>query len=254
MVYHCVMSTYYLLNVQVLSTSVCSPVPKYNWLFDALTSDNLFSILMALTLFYKINATKQHFLLSNLLRTKKNKEGVFKMGLIKVLVKKAKKGDGEAFVALVKQYEDVLYRTARRMLNNDEDAADAMQDAIVSAYENLHTLRKDEYFNTWLYKILLNKCNRLLNKKQNFVTLDVYLLPEQRNGDFEHIELEEALNSLSEDYKTAFTLYYIVGMTTKEISAFLKEPEGTVKSRLSRGKSLLRDRYYKYEGAIANEN
>lgn len=176
------------------------------------------------------------------------------MGSIKALVKKAKKGDGEAFVSLVKQYEDVLYRTASRMLKNDEDAADAMQDAIISAYERLHTLRKDEYFNTWLYKILLNKCNSILNKKQNFSSLDVHVLPEQRNGDFEHIELEEALNSLNEDYKAAFTLYYIDGLNTREISALLKEPEGTIKSRLSRGKSLLRDNYYKFEGAIVNEN
>lgn len=176
------------------------------------------------------------------------------MGSLKKLVKKAKRGDGEAFVSLVKQYEDVLYRTASRMLNNDEDAADAMQDTIISAYERLHTLRKEEYFNTWLYKILINTCNRLLNKRQRFSTLDVHVLPEKRNGDFENIELEEALNSLNEDYKTAFTLYYIVGLNTREISAFLKEPEGTIKSRLSRGKSLLRDSYYKFEGAIANEN
>ncbi|MFS0646714.1 RNA polymerase sigma factor [Siminovitchia sp. 179-K 8D1 HS] len=63
------------------------------------------------------------------------------MGLLKALVKKAKKGDGEAFVSLVKQYEDVLYRTASRMLNNEEDVADVMQDTIISAYEKLHTLK-----------------------------------------------------------------------------------------------------------------
>jgi RNA polymerase sigma-70 factor (ECF subfamily) len=61
------------------------------------------------------------------------------------------------FVSLVKQYEDVLYRTASRLLNNDEDLADAMQDAFISDYEKLHTLKNDEYFNTWICKILIYK-------------------------------------------------------------------------------------------------
>ncbi|WP_438318917.1 RNA polymerase sigma factor [Sporosarcina sp. FA9] len=176
------------------------------------------------------------------------------MKSVKALVKKAKRGDGDAFVLLVKQYEDVLYRTANRMLNNDEDVADALQDTIMSAYEKLHTLRKDEYFNTWIYKILLNKCNSLLNKRKSYSTFDVHVLPEQTNGDFQNIELEDALNSLNPDYKTAFSLYYIAGLNTKEISTFLKEPEGTIKSRLSRGKLLLRNNYYKSEGEILNEN
>lgn len=93
----------------------------------------------------------------------------------KTLVKKAKKGDGEAFVTLVKQYEDVLYNTAIRMLQTEEDAADAIQDAIIQAYEKIHTLRNDAYFNTWLYKILLNQCNRILNKNKNLVEFDAHL-------------------------------------------------------------------------------
>lgn len=169
-------------------------------------------------------------------------------------MKKAKKGDGEAFVSLVKQYEDVLYNTARRMLNNDEDAADAMQDAIIQAYEKLHTLRKNAYFNTWIYKILINQCNRILNKNKNLVEFDIHTHSAQRENPVGNMELEEALNNLNPDYKIAFTLYYIHGMNTREIGEFLNEPEGTIKSRLSRGKSLLRKHYYQFKGAIVNEN
>ncbi|MBU8878998.1 sigma-70 family RNA polymerase sigma factor [Bacillus sp. FJAT-29790] len=175
------------------------------------------------------------------------------MGSLKALVKKAKKGDGEAFVSLVKQYEDVLYRTASRLLDNDEDVADVMQESIISAYEKLHTLKSDEYFNTWICKILINKCNSLLNKNKNYSTVDVYLLPIQSKDDFQNIELEDALNSLNKDYKLAFILYYIVGLNIREMSKFLKEPEGTIKSRLSRGKSILRNNYYKSEGVIGYE-
>ncbi|MTH54090.1 sigma-70 family RNA polymerase sigma factor [Bacillus mangrovi] len=174
------------------------------------------------------------------------------MGTIKALVKKAKKGDGEAFVSLVKQYEDVLYRTASRLLNNEEDVADAMQDAIISAYEKLHTLKTDEYFNTWIYKILINKCNSLLKKKEKVLTIDDHLLPQRRNDDFQKVELEDALNSLGDKYKLVLTLYYIVGLNCKEISEFLKEPEGTVKSRLSRAKAILRCNYYN-EGGLRYE-
>ena len=175
------------------------------------------------------------------------------MESLKVLVKKAKKGDGEAFVSLVKQYEDVLYRTASRLLNNDEDVADAMQDTIISAYEKLHTLKNDEYFNTWICKILINKCNSLLNKNKNVSVIDENLLIQNRDDKFQKIELEEALNSLNEVYRLALILYYIVGLNVKEISEFLKEPEGTIKSRLSRAKSILRNNYYKNEGVMVYE-
>ncbi|RDW19943.1 RNA polymerase sigma factor [Oceanobacillus chungangensis] len=175
------------------------------------------------------------------------------MGSLKALVKKAKKGDGDAFVSLVKQYEDVLYRTASKLLNNDEDVADAMQDAIISAYEKLHTLKNDEYFNTWICKILINKCNSLLNKKKNISVMSEHLLPEKGNDAFQKIELEDALNSLNEVYRLALILYYIVGLNVKEISEFLKEPEGTIKSRLSRAKSILRNNYYKNEGVMVYE-
>ena len=175
------------------------------------------------------------------------------MGSLKALVKKAKKGDGEAFVSLVKQYEDVLYRTASRLLNNDEDVADAMQDTIISAYEKLHTLKNDEYFNTWICKILINKCNSLLNKNKNVSVIDENSLIQKSDDKFQKIELEDALNSLNEVYRLALILYYIVGLNVKEISEFLKEPEGTIKSRLSRAKSILRNNYYKYEGVMVYE-
>lgn len=59
----------------------------------------------------------------------------------KALVKKAKKGDGEAFILLVKQYEDVLYRTASRMLNNEDDVADVMQETIITTYHHSQKLK-----------------------------------------------------------------------------------------------------------------
>lgn len=78
------------------------------------------------------------------------------------LVKKAKKGDKEAFVQLFKIYENVLYNTARRFLNNQEDIADCLQDTALTAYKNIENLQKPEYFNSWIYRILINNCKKSL--------------------------------------------------------------------------------------------
>ncbi|MCM2676266.1 RNA polymerase sigma factor [Alkalicoccobacillus plakortidis] len=164
------------------------------------------------------------------------------------LVKKAKKGDGDAFVQLIQQYEEVLYRTAIRFVKDEQDTADLLQDTILTAFERLHTLKKNEYFHTWLCKILLNKCTSLVKKKQKTQVLDLPNQLLEAADSFKDIELADALNSLSDQYRLVFTLYYVVGYTTKEISTMINEPEGTIKSRLSRGKAILRDTYYTFEG------
>lgn len=163
---------------------------------------------------------------------------------VSVLVRKAKKGDGEAFVTLVKQYEKVLYKVAGRLLRNEQDVADAMQDAIMAAFEKIETLKKAEHFNTWICKILINKCNSILARKKNLVELTGIEGYSQKNSDLDlKLDLEEQLNLLNYEYKTAIVMYYIADMSIKEISEFLKEPEGTIKSRLSRAKAVLRKNY-----------
>ncbi|MCM3760851.1 sigma-70 family RNA polymerase sigma factor [Alkalihalobacillus oceani] len=163
------------------------------------------------------------------------------------LVKKAKKGDGDAFVLLVQQYEEVLYYTAKRLLKNEQDIADVLQDTILSAFEQLHALKKNKYFKTWLYRILLNKCSNVAKQKQTneWVELQDYFVGKIET--FSHVEFNEALNSLPYQQKLIFFLHYEIGYTTKEISELLEIPEGTVKSRLSRGKVSLRNNYYRNE-------
>ncbi|WML32837.1 sigma-70 family RNA polymerase sigma factor [Clostridium sp. OS1-26] len=169
---------------------------------------------------------------------------------IKILVRKAKKGDGEAFINLIKQYEQVLYKVASRILTNDEDIADALQETVMIGYEKIHALKNEEYFNTWICRILINECNSILNKNKKVILVNEILPQKHNDNDFIKIELEDALNSLNKDYKLAMILYYIAGFSTKEISEFTKEPEGTIKSRLSRAKSILRENYFKSEGVV----
>jgi len=114
---------------------------------------------------------------------------------LNVLVKKAKKGDGEAFVNIIKQYEGILYKVARRLLDNDEDVADAMQEAVMSAFENIHLLHNEEFFNTWMCKILINKCNSILNRNKKVICVEEVFIQKNNNNDFLKIELDDALNS-----------------------------------------------------------
>lgn len=167
------------------------------------------------------------------------------------LVKKAKKGDGEAFVKAVKQYEGVLYGVAKRLLSCDEDIADAMQEAIMKAFEKINTLQNEEYFRTWICKILINTCHEILRKNKRVVCVEEVLPHKYCGNEFLKIELDEALDSLSHDYKLAVILYYLVGLNTREIGDYLKEPEGTIKSRLSRARATLRKKYYGEEGSLS---
>ncbi|OQO68277.1 RNA polymerase subunit sigma [Enterococcus villorum] len=154
------------------------------------------------------------------------------------LVKKAKKGDKEAFVQLFKIYENVLYNTARRFLNNQEDIADCLQDTALTAYKNIENLQKPEYFNSWIYRILINNCKKILKmrKQENFWIE----YGEEKEGMVESIELRQMLQNLDIKYRIPLILYYYNGFSIKEISSILSEPVNTVKTHLARGKKLLR--------------
>ena len=103
----------------------------------------------------------------------------------------------------------------------------------------LSQLKEARYFRTWMTRILLNKCNDILRKRKQMVWMDE--IPETPDVDdgFENSEWKEALNSLSEKFRLVVMLYYIEGFKTSEISQILDIPEGTVRSRLARGREQL---------------
>ena len=88
------------------------------------------------------------------------------------LVKKAKKGDAEAFIALMEQNRQSMIRIAFAYLGNEEDVADAMQETILSAFEKLDTLRRAEYFRTWLIRILINQCIAMRRHRSRTVPMN----------------------------------------------------------------------------------
>lgn len=83
---------------------------------------------------------------------------------MKSLVKRAQKGDADAFTQLMQSQMQNMYKTARAVLKNDADAADAIADTLLACWEKIGQLRRAEFFRTWMTKILINKCNDILRK------------------------------------------------------------------------------------------
>lgn len=82
--------------------------------------------------------------------------------------------DQQRFAQAVMAAESSLYRVAKSILHNDEDCADAIQNAILKAYQKLNTLRNDQYFKTWLTRIVINECYLIIRHAQRYVSLEDY--------------------------------------------------------------------------------
>lgn len=160
-----------------------------------------------------------------------------------LLVKKAQKGDTDAFVELMEMHKMALYKVAKSYLKSEEDIADAMQDTILSAYEHIGELKKSAYFKTWITRILMNHCNDVLRRQRHFVKAG---WEEEREEDREGSapsddrEFYELLSELSEDVRPIFLLHYGEGFSIKEVAQILDMNENTVKSKLMRGRKKLK--------------
>lgn len=149
--------------------------------------------------------------------------------------------DKTEFTAAVLEAEQTLYRVAKTMLGSEHDCADAAQQAILRAWEQLGTLRNPKYFKTWLTRILINECNAMLRQRQRLAPYE----PEQAEripapAPEDHSDLYDALLALDEKYRLPVVLYYLEGFKTREIASLLGVPEGTVKTRLRAAREQLR--------------
>ena len=77
---------------------------------------------------------------------------------------KAKNGDEEAFSILMEEYKLPMYKTAKAILNNEDDVCDAIQEALISIYRGLNSLKHEEYLKTWIIRITINKCYDVISK------------------------------------------------------------------------------------------
>lgn len=169
------------------------------------------------------------------------------------LIERAKAHDGAAFSRLMQRHGTSLYKVAKAILKNDEDVADAMQETALSCWEKITTLQNEQYFKTWLIRILINHCNTIRRKRNRYV-LDV-LLPEASAEEtaYANAEWMELLQCLNEKHRIVVVLHYAEGFRIREIAGMLKISESAVKERLSSARRKIEKLYTNGKGAFVYE-
>ena len=133
-----------------------------------------------------------------------------------------------------------MYRIAKTLLYNDADCADAIQESIVKAFSNLHTLKNDRYAKTLIVRILMNECYAIMRKEKRWVSLDS--IPETEVWESEdYSDLYRAVSNLPEDMRIAIVLYYAEGFSIKEIARIEDTTESAIKNRLFKARNKLRE-------------
>lgn len=147
--------------------------------------------------------------------------------------------DREEFAARVSAARDRLYRTAWLYLGSEADALEAVDEAVYQALRALKQLRRSEYFETWVTRILINACHKELRRRKRFSGEDV--LPDTAGPDaYDHLPLKEAIRRLPEELRSVVILRYFTGLTLEETAESLNLPRGTVSTRQRRALQLLR--------------
>lgn len=152
--------------------------------------------------------------------------------------------DKDEFLKLTLDSEPTLFHVSLSILHNEQDCADAVQEAILKAYENRHKLKEIKYFKTWIVRIVINECYSILRKKKRFQPYDDAV---QKDNTYlsnyikeEYIDLYQAINRLGEKDKICVILYYLEDYSVAETADVLKIPIGTVKSRLNHARKELK--------------
>ena len=137
----------------------------------------------------------------------------------------------------VRACERRLYRVARTMLPQESDCEDAVQEALLRAWDRLDTLREEAWFETWLIRILINQCRTFYRRRPPASAELTEDIPRPEPQD---TPLLDALTALPQKPRVALELHYIEGYSVAETARILRLPEGTVKWRLKRGRELLK--------------
>lgn len=160
------------------------------------------------------------------------------------LIKRAKCHDADAFSELVQLYLSDMYKVAISILMNDSDVADAIQNTLLSCWEKIGTLKRNQFFKTWLIRILINKCYDICKIRAKELTTsdnkDVAVYDES------NYEFQEMLSVLDDKYRMPMYLFYGEEYKISEIANILDIPKSTVQTRLARGREQLA-KYYESE-------
>jgi len=145
----------------------------------------------------------------------------------------------EAFTEAIIRMTPTLYRIARGQLMIEADQQDAVQEAIRRSWEKRENLKDERYLQTWVIRILLNACHDIQRHEKR--VYPVSEIPDRPLDAPESADLRGALLQLKEKYRVPVILHYIEGYEIRHVSEILKIPASTVKTRLMRGRTRLRD-------------
>jgi len=175
------------------------------------------------------------------------------------LAGRAAHGDSAAFEALMRRHNRMLFRTARAILRDDAEAEDALQEAYLQAYRSLGSFRGDAQVSTWLARIVANEALQRLRKQTR--RADIVPLQPAAAAELEQVTdsdmdkapdmtaarhemrrvLESQIDALPEAYRTVFMLRAVEELSVQETATVLGLPPATVRTRLFRARSLLRE-------------
>jgi len=168
------------------------------------------------------------------------------------LIEKAKKGNSKAFTHIVEGMKVQMYKTAFMKLHNEHDALDAVQEALYKSFQNIKNLKNNEFFKSWIIRILINECNNIYTYKNKVIPMEkdsMKISEEKGYKEFEKIEVVSLLEKMDDTYRDVINLRYNHDLKLEEIAEVLNIPVGTVKSRLNRGHAILKKQYLKEEAS-----
>ena len=164
----------------------------------------------------------------------------------KNFVERCLAGNAQAFEPLVRHYQNAAFATALSYVRSRVDAQDIVQDAFVAAYCRLGQLRDREHFGRWLMRIVVNRCKdwlRDLSRTQPLDSAETVLenaAAVEYADQMRRLDLQEAIDQLPEHYRSAVLMYYLSGLSYREIAELMEVPLSTVCGRLQQGRIRLR--------------
>jgi RNA polymerase sigma-70 factor (ECF subfamily) len=163
------------------------------------------------------------------------------------LVNRARSGDREAFSQLAAASFAQLFRTARLILRDDDLAADAVQDALLSAWVHIRAVREPDRFEAWLRRLLVHACYREARRAGRRRIMEIHVIPPDSlaTDDLQRTtavrdQLERGLRRLSIEQRAVLVVHHWLGLSDLEAAVVLDVPRGTYKSRLNRATTALR--------------
>lgn len=180
------------------------------------------------------------------------------------MVKKAINGDCDAFEQIVLTYEKKVYNIAYQMFNNEQDAYDVSQEIFIKLYKNISSFKFDSSFSTWLHRLAVNTCIDAYRKRKRQLSSQAYSIDEPvENDDSSHMErqfedtspgpeaiyiqnetvqeVQNAIQMLKEEFKSIIIMRDLQGHSYEELSEIFNCSLGTVKSRLARARTSLKN-------------